>query len=989
MKNRFSTVDLIAALSELRQKLVGMRLNQVYDIDTKSYLMRFARQEEKAMLLLESGIRIHTTEFEWPKNTSPSGFSMKMRKHLKNKRLESITQLGVDRIVDLQFGINEAAYHVILELYDRGNIVLTDHEYLIQNILRPRATGSEDVKFVVRETYPIQAAKQKEDSLTMKQLTELFETAKPNENIKKLLNPKLSCGPAILEHVLLSVGIAASSSVGKELTIEKDVPTIFKALGLAEAILTEAAQKPCQGFIIQKLNKMSTTLPVQNQEKETLTYDEFHPFLFQQHQSGHYIECETFNKAVDIFFSSIEGQKIDIKMMHKEREALKKLENVKKDHEKRMSNLQKSQFSDVEKAQMIEMNLPLIDNAILVIRSAIANQIPWSEIWNIIKEAQSMGDPVARSICELKLDTNHFTIKLKDPFEVPNADDPSKTPMQVVDIDLDLSAYANARKYYDKKRQAAKKEQKTLESSERAYKNAEKKTKQTLKEVAVKSTIMKARKTFWFEKFLWFISSENYLIIAGRDIPQNELIVKRYLKPGDVYVHADLHGASSVVIKNPSGQPIPPKTQNEAGTMSVCYSAAWEAKVVTSAWWVYHYQVSKTAPSGEYLTPGSFMIRGKKNYLPASHLIMGFGFIFKLDEESLERHAGERAISQTELPVVEDAQEEIELPIEDDDDGETFKDAPVENLVEEKVLDKVEDVEENESSDENESSLFPDTVVRVERWPSESEGATKLDEPSPTDDAKGVKSKPKKEKKKRDNSPTNDTPPDSSKPQSKRGQKSKAKKMKEKYKDQDDEERQLRMEILGSAGTPKEPTFKGKKGKKAKENLVRNATSQNQQKPKVQLLSSVILHDETEVAEVEANTPAQEIVAKTSGELEDDNGEGQQSDDEQDDAAQVSDELKILDSLTGCPVVEDGLLFAVPVCAPYAALQNFKFKVKVTPGTGKRGKAAKTALNTFLRDKTAISREKDLLKSVKDQDISRNLPGKVKLSAPNLVKLKK
>lgn len=28
-------------------------------------------------------------------------------------------QLGVDRIVDLQFGSDEAAYHLIVELYDR------------------------------------------------------------------------------------------------------------------------------------------------------------------------------------------------------------------------------------------------------------------------------------------------------------------------------------------------------------------------------------------------------------------------------------------------------------------------------------------------------------------------------------------------------------------------------------------------------------------------------------------------------------------------------------------------------------------------------------------------------------------------------------------------------------------------------------------------------------------------------------------------------
>ena len=48
--------------------------------------------------------------------------------------------------------------------------------------------------------------------------------------------------------------------------------------------------------------------------------------------------------------------------------------------------------------------------------------------------------------------------------------------------------------------------------------------------------------------------------------------------------------------------------------MAICHSAAWDAKVVTSAWWVYHDQVSKTAPSGEYLTTGSFMVRGKEPF---------------------------------------------------------------------------------------------------------------------------------------------------------------------------------------------------------------------------------------------------------------------------------------------------------------------------------------------------------------------------------------
>ena len=72
MKGRFSTLDIISILEEL-QEYVGMRVNQVYDIDNKTYLIKMHQPEKKAVLLIESGTRIHTTEFEWPKNPAPSG----------------------------------------------------------------------------------------------------------------------------------------------------------------------------------------------------------------------------------------------------------------------------------------------------------------------------------------------------------------------------------------------------------------------------------------------------------------------------------------------------------------------------------------------------------------------------------------------------------------------------------------------------------------------------------------------------------------------------------------------------------------------------------------------------------------------------------------------------------------------------------------------------------------------------------------------------
>lgn len=59
------------------------------------------------------------------------------------------------------------------------------------------------------------------------------------------------------------------------------------------------------------------------------------------------------------------------------------------------------------------------------------------------------------------------------------------------------------------------------------------------------------------------------------------------------------------------------------------------------------------------------------------------------------------------------------------------------------------------------------------------------------------------------------------------------------------------------------------------------------------------------------------------------------------------------------------------------------------PGQGKRGKSAKTALHLFLADRKITGRERDLLKSMKDQEIARNLPAQIKITAQHLQQVKR
>ncbi|KAM7376005.1 hypothetical protein PAMP_005758 [Pampus punctatissimus] len=1073
MKTRFTTVDIRAVIAEINANFIGMRVNNVYDIDTKTYLIRLQKPDNKAVLLIESGTRIHSTDFEWPKNMMPSGFAMKCRKHLKTRRLTHVRQLGMDRIVDIQFGSDEAAYHLIVELYDRGNVILADHEYTILNLLRFRTAEAEDVKIAVRERYPVESARPPEPLITLERLTEIISKAQNGEQVKRVLNPHLPYGATLIEHSLIEAGLPGSVKVDSQVDAAQVAPKILEALQMAETYMEKTENFSGKGYIIQKSEKKPSLIPGKPNE-ELLTYDEFHPFLFAQHAKSPYLEFDSFDKAVDEFFSKLESQKIDMKALQQEKHALKKLENVKKDHEQRLEALHQIQEVDRIKGELVEMNRPVVERALQVVRSALANQVDWTEIGIIVKEAQAAGDPVACAIKELKLQTNHITMLLKNPYiseedqgeeekkdetvekgkKNKNKDKGQNKKLQgnkpmLVDVDLSLSAYANAKKYYDCKRSAEKKEQKTMEAAGKAMKSAEKKTQQTLKEVQTVMTIQKARKVYWFEKFLWFISSENYLVIAGRDQQQNEMIVKRYLRAGDIYVHADLHGATSCVIKNPSGDPIPPRTLTEAGTMSVCYSAAWDAKIITSAWWVRHDQVSKTAPTGEYLTTGSFMIRGKKNFLPPSYLIMGFGFLFKVDEQSVFRHRGERKVKTVEEDMEEvtsgtaDLLEEGEELIGDDssneDQGEgravgdeknkemekKIKNEPEadggrmlseqSNMEEEEEEDE-EDEEEEEEEDqgdsekekemknkESEEFSFPDTTISLSHLQPnrniQNPGFKKEATTQAETDSQGKKhmtaKQRREEKKKKQKQEGYDTEEKTeitsggpavdqgskggggpSQQPLKRGQKNKLKKIKEKYKDQDEEDRELRMQLLGSAGSNKEEKDKGKKGKKGKgkEEHIRKPVSQKPPPKPRNVETAAKKPEQMGGGEVEEEAPAEQ-------------------DDKEDDVDQdnpgAEEAENLLNSLTGQPHPEDVLLFAVPVCAPYTALTNFKHKVKLTPGSQKKGKAARTAVFSFMKAKESSTREKDLFRSVKDTDLSRNMPGKVKVSAPNLLAAKK
>ena len=132
---------------------------------------------------------------------------------------------------------------------------------------------------------------------------------------------------------------------------------------------------------------------------------------------------------------------------------------------------------------------------------------------------------------------------------------------------------------------------------------------------------------------------------------------------GDIFLHTELHGASVCVLKNPLKGVIPPISIEEAASFEICHSPSWTNNVLSQVYWVNADQVSKTPPTGMFISTGSFIIRGKRTFIQPRSLQLGLTLMFALNEESLANHIGERKmrLEQDDIDKMEKEEKERQI----------------------------------------------------------------------------------------------------------------------------------------------------------------------------------------------------------------------------------------------------------------------------------------------------------------------------------------
>ncbi|KAI7432886.1 hypothetical protein KC368_g15337, partial [Hortaea werneckii] len=753
MKQRFSSLDVRVIAHELSASLVSLRLANIYDLSTRIFLLKFAKPDRREQLLIDSGFRCHLTTFARSTAAAPSPFVARLRKFLRTRRVTKVEQVGTDRVLEIQF--SEGQYRLFLEFYAGGNIVLTDGDLTILGLLRNVSEGAEHEQYrlglkydlSLRQNYggvPSLTKERVRDGLQRAIERQQEEAQKPGKKIKKKSGDALRKAlavtttefpPVLLDHALYSTGYNRDTQPDEVIASEELLDRLLTSLQEAQNTINQITSSDvAKGYILAKQGKPRDS-PADGEEGESsngLLYDDFHPFKpahLADDPSCTFLEHEGFNKTVDEFFSSLEGQKLETRLQEREETAKRRIEAARQEQEKRISGLQSVQDLNVQKAQAIEANVERVEEAVAAVNGLIAQGMDWVDIGRLIENEQKRHNAVAELIkLPLKLQENSVTLLLADFEDEPEDDgyideteseasdsedetreskraEPTKDKRLAIEIDLALSPWANARQYYDQRRTAASKQEKTAQASAVALKNTESRVMADLKKglKQEKDVLRPVRKQMWFEKFVYFLSSDGYLVLAGRDAQQNEILYRRYLRKGDVYVHADLHGAASVVIKNHANTPeapIPPSTLAQAGNLAVCTSSAWDSKAVMSAWWVNSDQVSKTAPTGEYLTTGGFMIKGKKNFLPPAQLLLGFAVLFRISEESKARHVKHRVQDEDGQKTAPAGATPHGGQGESDDDDDDFPDAQ-------------QNGNAAEEDDDDEDDEFPDAQANM------------------------------------------------------------------------------------------------------------------------------------------------------------------------------------------------------------------------------------------------------------------------------------
>ncbi len=566
MKREMSSFDVLAITSEL--KSIEARINKVYQLDNEIKLALNVKDYGRQDLIIKVGKAIYLTKYPKENPKKPTTFAMALRKYLNNGIIEDIYQVDFDRIVILKIRAKES-YYLIVELFGKGNVILTDKDFNILAIFRKAVYKGKELD--IKQKYIFPESRVNPFEIDEKKLMDIINNSK--KDLVRTLATSLGLGGLYAEEVCMLANIDKNK---REISLQESKKIVSAIRNLRDKV---GKEKP---RIILKDGEYIDVVPINLKFYESYKFKEF----------------ENFNEACDEYFTRIDIEEIKRRIEEKYKSELEKYKKRLRSQAEGLKNAILSERKYREIGDLIYLHYTEIEKILDTIRKAM-EKYSLQEIKRIVEKNKDKTvvksvNPKEKSI-EVEINSRRFKIF------------------------IEKSVHENADVYYSKAKKAKEKIKGTreaIEETKEIIKNIIKKMKSEINREfeKLKPKERKIRKKAWFEKFRWFISSEGFLVLGGRDAKQNEILVKKHMSKDDIFVHTQIPGAPCVIIKT-EGRKIGERTIQEAFDFAASYSKAWkEGLAVLDTYWVNADQVSKRAEHGEYVKTGSFIVRGKRNY---------------------------------------------------------------------------------------------------------------------------------------------------------------------------------------------------------------------------------------------------------------------------------------------------------------------------------------------------------------------------------------
>ena len=549
-----SSIDIRACVRELEETLIGGKIEKIYHYPPNEIRFKIYAKGRKD-LVIEAGRRIHLTKFPKESPKFPSSFAMLLRKHLEGGRIEDVYQHDFDRIVVLKVERRDGVRHVIAELFSKGNVILTDEKFkVIMPLISDRIKPGETYSFPENRLTPF--------DLSEDRLEEIFK--EEGREVVKVLATKCGLGGLFAEETCLRAGLDKKKPA-KDLSGEE----IFKVAKAIEEIFEPVLRREFKPYIVVENGRYVDVLPI-----ELKIYEGYEKKYF-----------ETFNEALDEFYAKMLVEEVE-KEEREESEEMKKLRKRLEIQLQTKEKLEREAEMFRRMGDLIYENYSVVEKLLEAFRKAMES-LPLEEVRRRAKGVKIVKD----------VKPDKIVVELEG---------------QKVELDLNKNIHENADMYYERAKRAKEKLEGLLKAIE--------KTKEEMKRVEeiearkFLSSFRIVRRREWYERFRWFVTSDGFLAIGGRNAQMNEEIVSKYMEERDLFFHTQTPGAPAVVLKK--GQEAPETSLIETAQFAAIYSSLWKEGMHSGeVYYVLPEQVKKAAKAGEYLPKGSFYIVGKRNYV--------------------------------------------------------------------------------------------------------------------------------------------------------------------------------------------------------------------------------------------------------------------------------------------------------------------------------------------------------------------------------------